>query len=114
MVRLQAGSQRRTNRQGNMSGSSQSAATQPLASAPRVAQWGLLLGASFAAALIFEAIGLPAALLLGPMIGGIVVGVNGGAIRIARPFYYGAQAILGCLIARAITPAIVAAFLKHS
>ena len=86
----------------------------PLASAPHVAQWGLLLATSFVAALVLEWIGLPAALLLGPMIGGVTVGVNGGAIRVARPLFYAAQAILGCLIARAITPAIVVAFLKEA
>jgi uncharacterized protein len=95
-----------------MSGSSRIAAAASLASAPQVAQWGLLLAASFVTALVLEWIGLPAALLLGPMIGGILVGVNGGAIRVARPLYYAAQAVLGCLIARAITPAIVVAFFK--
>ena len=47
-------------------------------------------------------------------VGGVTVGVNGGAIRVARPLFYAAQAILGCLIARAITPAIVVAFLKEA
>jgi uncharacterized protein len=80
--------------------------------APAV-QWGLLLAASISIAAVLQWIGLPAALLLGPMIAGILIGANGGAIRIPRPPYYMAQAVVGCLIARAITPAIALAFLKN-
>jgi hypothetical protein len=75
-------------------------------------QWSLLLAGSALAALALEWVGLPAALLLGPMIAGVLVGANGSNIRMARPPYYAAQAIVGCLIARTITAAIVAAFLK--
>ncbi len=88
------------------------AAGGPLARLTPAAQWALLLVGSVVAALALEAIALPAALLLGPMIAGIALRTSGGAIRVARPLYYAAQAVLGCLIARAITPTIVVAFLK--
>jgi len=83
-----------------------------LASLTPPAQWALLFAGSAAAAIALEWLALPAALLLGPMIAGIALRTSGGALRVARPLYYAAQAILGCLIARAITPSILAAFLK--
>jgi len=46
------------------------------------------------------------------MIAGIVTGANGGAVRIPRLAYLGAQAVVGCLIARAITFGIVSAFAR--
>jgi membrane AbrB-like protein len=63
----------------------------------------------FAAA--FELIALPAALLLGPMIAGIIVGSNGGSIRPPRLAVFAAQTVVGCLVARAITGDIVVAFI---
>jgi uncharacterized protein len=96
-----------------MSASSQPNRSGSLARLPPPIQWGVLLVASGALAAGFKWIGLPAALLLGPMIAGIAIGANGGAIRVALPLYYSAQAIVGCLIARAITPTIFLAFLQH-
>lgn len=83
-----------------------------LARLPRAGQWALLLAASMAFAALLEAADLPAALLLGPMIAGILVGVGGGTIRVPRRPYFGAQAIIGCLIAAAITPTILVSFLQ--
>ena len=60
----------------------------------------------------FEVIALPAALLLGPMIAGIIMGSNGGRIRPPRLPIFAAQTVVGCLVARAITGDIVVAFLK--
>jgi membrane AbrB-like protein len=62
-------------------------------------------------AAVFELIALPAALLLGPMIAGIVMGSNGGKIRPPRLPVLAAQTVVGCLVARAITGDIVVAFL---
>jgi uncharacterized protein len=77
-----------------------------------VRQWGILLAGSALLAALFELVGLPAALLLGPMIAGIVLSTNGGSIHAPRLPVQFAQAIVGCLIARAITPDILLAFLK--
>lgn len=76
------------------------------------AQWGVLLACSALLAAVLEIAGLPAALLLGPMIAGILVGSNGGRIRAPRLPVLAAQTIVGCLVARAITGDIVHAFLK--
>lgn len=82
-----------------------------LARLPRAGQWAILLAVSAVVAGLLEAAALPAALLLGPMIAGILVGTGGGTIRVPRAPYFGAQAIIGCLIAGAITPSILATFL---
>ena len=73
-------------------------------------QWGILiaLSALFSAALYAAAI--PAALFLGPMAAGIVMGVNGGTVRVPRAPYLGAQAIVGCMIARTVTPSLLVSF----
>lgn len=76
------------------------------------AQWFLLLLSSAILSAIFELSRLPAALLLGPMVGGILVSVSGGNIRVPRLFHSLAQAIIGCMIARSITPEILGTFRK--
>ncbi len=77
------------------------------------AQWGLLLLGSVILSALFQLARLPAALLLGPMLAGVAIGTNGGHIRVPRLPYIGSQAIIGCLIARSITPQIVLAFLDR-
>jgi uncharacterized protein len=74
------------------------------------AQWLALLGLSALICLLWSAIGLPAGLLLGPMIGGIVFGVNGVRLAVAGGPYLGAQAVIGAMVSASITPAIVASF----
>ena len=80
------------------------------ASLPR--QWSLLVAGSLLLAAIFAMARLPAALLLGPMLAGIVLSSNGGRIGVPRRAVYASQTIVGCLIARSITGDIVHAFLK--
>jgi uncharacterized protein len=79
---------------------------------PALRQWALLLAGSALLAALLDIVGLPAALLLGPMIAGIVLATNGGHIRAPRLPVQAAQAIVGCMVARAITGDIVLAFLK--
>jgi uncharacterized protein len=80
-----------------------------LARLPRAARWGLLIALSLVFAAVLEAARLPAALLLGPMISGVAMGANGGGVRIPRPAYLAAQAVVGCLIARAFSLDILGA-----
>lgn len=82
-----------------------------LARLPAAGQWAVLLALSAVFAAGLEAVGIPAALLLGPMIAGIVAGLSRGTIRVPHPPYFAAQAMVGCLIASAITPEIVTAFM---
>ena len=81
--------------------------TAAFAALPVAAQWAVLAAVSAAVGYVLELGGLPAALLLGPMAGAIVLGIGGGAVRLPRLPYVGAQAVIGCLIANTITPQIV-------
>jgi membrane AbrB-like protein len=83
-----------------------------MASRSPAQQWSILVAGSVASAALLEGAGLPAALLLGPMIAGIVLATNGGTIRAPKLPVQVAQAVIGCLVAHAITPDIVLAFLK--
>jgi hypothetical protein len=56
---------------------------------------------------------LPAALLLGPLAAALLVQTTGGAVKVPRAFLAAAQAVIGCLVARSITPSIVGGFAIH-
>jgi membrane AbrB-like protein len=73
-------------------------------------QWAALAVLSALIWLIWSAAGLPAGLLLGPMIAGIVFGVNGLHLEVPRWPYLGAQALIGAMVSASITPAIVVSF----
>jgi membrane AbrB-like protein len=77
-----------------------------------VRQWAVLLASSIILGALFEWARLPAALLLGPMVAGIIIGSNGGTIRAPRLPVFASQTIVGCLVARALTADVVPAFLK--
>ncbi len=66
------------------------------------AQWAGLLALSLVAIAALEAVRLPAALFLGPMIAAITVSMAGASIRLPANAFVAAQAVMGCLIARAI------------
>ena len=53
-----------------------------------------------------EMASLPAAWLIGPMLAGILAGTNGATVRMPRPVFALAQAVIGCLIASSISPTI--------
>lgn len=71
----------------------------PLTAWPIGAQWALLilLSALLAAALV--ALGLPAALLLGPMLAAILLAANGARASLPLTPFFAAQAVIGCMIA---------------
>ena len=77
---------------------------------PQSLQWMALLLLSAVLSWAWSAAGMPAALLLGPMIGGIIFGVMGIGLNVARPPYIGAQAVIAAMIGSVITPAIFSAF----
>jgi len=76
-------------------------------------QWGLLILLSAVFAGLLELCRLPAALLLGPMIAGIVVATSGGALKVPRPPYFFAQGLVACLIARGVTADIFVTLAQH-
>lgn len=79
------------------------------ASAPR---WAVLLLVSAAISAGFELLHLPAALLLGPMLAAIFLGVNGKAVAVPRPAFMAAQGVVGTLMARAMPPTVLGEILK--
>lgn len=76
-------------------------------------RWLVLLGGSALLSALLMGIRLPAALLLGPMIAAIAVEAGGGAIRLPRVVLYGSQALIGCMIARVLTPDILTIFAQR-
>ena len=77
---------------------------------PAPAQWAGLVVLSALISLIWGLAGLPAGLLLGPMIAGVVFGVNDLRLSVPRLPYLGAQAVIGAMVGASITPAIVTTF----
>ena len=78
---------------------------------PGPVQWVALLTLSTLISFIWGAAGLPAGLLLGPMIAGIVFGVNDLRLEVPQWPYLGAQALIGAMVSASITPAIVVSFI---
>lgn len=69
--------------------------------------WPLLFCLSLALALLLDHAGLPAALLMGPMATAIAFAAAGATLKLPALPYQGAQGVIGCLVARAVTPEIV-------
>ena len=65
--------------------------------------WAALVAASAAIAYGLTLARFPAALLLGPMIAAIAFGVGGSHLSVPRPGFLAAQAMIGCLVAHAVT-----------
>ena len=72
-----------------------------------------LFALSVAFALVLDAVRLPAALLLGAMLAAILMALVGGSPRVTRKPFVVAQGIVGCLVARGITPEILASLRDH-
>ena len=85
---------------------------RPLGSAI-ILQWVILLGLSALFGSILELLHLPAALLLGPMIAAILLATANGTVRIPSGFFFLAQGVLGCLIARSVPLSIFAEIGRH-
>ncbi|RDK85128.1 hypothetical protein C8D90_11254 [Enterobacillus tribolii] len=70
-------------------------------------QWTVLIAASLLLGTLFQIWHIPAALLLGPMIVGVAMGLFGASIRISGKLFVASQAILGCLIAQSLSPSVL-------
>jgi uncharacterized protein len=75
-------------------------------------QWAILIILSGFLASALEAIRLPAALLLGPMLAAIIVAIAGSGMRVPSQLVLVAQAVIGCMIARSIPPTIIGEILR--
>jgi membrane AbrB-like protein len=86
---------------------------RPLRRLPIPGRWIVLVAASALAAGLLQWARLPAALMLGPLAAAVLVQTAGGAVKVPRAFMAAAQAIIGCLVARSMTPAIIGGFASH-
>lgn len=84
-----------------------------LALYPRWQQWGVLLLLSAVFVSLFELAKIPAALMLGPMFASIIVSVLRSSILMPKTVFKSGQAIIGCMIASALTPAVISHFLEN-
>lgn len=66
-------------------------------------QWGILISVSLVLGFGLQLFHIPAALLLGPMLVGVAMGLNGASIRLPRAFFYTGHSILGSLIAQSLS-----------
>lgn len=84
--------------------------SKTLARMPPLPQWLLILLLSVFCGGVLELAGLPAAALIGPMLGGAIAGINGATVRIRKSWFAAAQAVIGILIASAIEIEIALTF----
>jgi uncharacterized protein len=75
-------------------------------------QWATALCASLILALVLDQVAVPASFLVGPMLIGISCALGGATIRLPRSAVIAGQALIGCLIARAVTAALLTALLQ--
>ena len=80
---------------------------------PPALQWAALLGATVIGVGAFELARLPAALLLGAMGAAILLAWFEARVKIPPLGFVIAQGFVGCLVARVITPAILATILHR-
>lgn len=80
---------------------------------PRALQWGCLALLSLVLAAPLELAGLPAALLIGPMLAGIAMALAGATIRLPRPFFFFVQVVLAMMIAGTVSPEFVGSFVSN-
>ena len=71
------------------------------------AQWALLLGLSVMVAAALEALRLPAALLLGPMLAAILLAAAETRTRVPGLLFFAAQAVIGAMIARGLPASVL-------
>lgn len=70
--------------------------------------WAILLVLSLSLALALQRAGLPAAFLLGALLVAMALALKGINLRLPRSSLLGAQALIGCMIAEAVTGSILA------
>jgi uncharacterized protein len=80
---------------------------------PRMRSWAALIGLSIGFAALLLWLHAPAALMLGPLLAGIVVASGGGKVRPPLAPFVLAQGIVGCLIAKMVPLSIVGDVLSH-
>ena len=76
----------------------------------KILQWMGLIAVSFLVTAFLSWAGLPAALLLGPMISSIIFGLSDSGLRLPPLALFAGQAIIGCMVARVLEPNLLGFF----
>jgi hypothetical protein len=76
-------------------------------------QWTVLIVLSVGIGAVLLWLHAPAALMLGPLVAGIVIASGGGKVRFPLPAFVVAQGIIGCMIARMVPLSILGDILSH-
>jgi membrane AbrB-like protein len=76
-------------------------------------QWTVLIVLSAGIGAVLLWLHAPAALMLGPLVAGIVVASGGGKVAFPLPAFVVAQGIIGCMIARMVPLSILGDILSH-
>ena len=71
-------------------------------------KWGVLIALSLLFGTGMDLLGIPAGLLLGPMLAGIICGARGFALSIPQIPFHIAQSTIGVLVAASISPDVFA------
>lgn len=76
-------------------------------------RWAVLLLASFLVTWLFDALGVPASRLIGPMVAAIAMSVLGADVTLGRSAFVASQGVIGCLIARGVPASIFSTLSSH-
>jgi membrane AbrB-like protein len=75
-------------------------------------RWAVLAALSLLAGWLLERATVPAALMLGPMVVAIAFGVGGSRLRPPQWAFTASQGVIGCLVARSVTPDILVSIVQ--
>lgn len=76
----------------------------------RIGLWAALALASALLTALLHLAALPAAALLGPMVAAVAFALRGARLEVPRGAFLFAQGVLGTLVARSVTPSVLATF----
>ncbi|WP_022660461.1 AbrB family transcriptional regulator [Paucidesulfovibrio longus] len=74
--------------------------------------WALLVLVSILLSGLLRLAAFPAALLLGPLLAGSLFALKGTGLKLPEAMFTLAKAVIGCMVARALTPSTLAAMLS--
>lgn len=77
---------------------------------PKSVQWLMMISVSLVFSVLLHHWHVPASLLVGPMVIGILMATTGATISAPAPLYLGAQSVLGVMIGGSMTVGILASF----
>jgi uncharacterized protein len=79
----------------------------------KLLQWLMLVGVSLALSAVLVWLEIPAALLLGPMLAGILLTAGGGQVDVPDLPFVLAQGLIGCMVANMLPPSLAGEVASH-